>query len=1098
MADASNTENGFPLLPQLKSDYAVRSGDVGSWALHPISVLQNVATSLEHQAPNEFDSISPLPTIWAYPLTFEMALHNPGHPLRDQMVKQWRGMIAAIAFTEAHSYPLKVRRIKIGELAHNSFDKALRQLVPDATNALYDRYETGENHPWRDIFVFLWNDHPVGMTSPSTIVVPSAVGDWGSLRWYDASSRRLRSPHQFLNGLYGEEDKAQLYLWLDSVSKEINNERLGGNPFAANNMIRLISEFQRDLCSQRPDVPLYYSEAKNIFGMPINRGLLSVLERPIQVTARDSNVTLVPSADKAPAKPLILLDPNIAGYWGRQPEDIYVYKENTLARLSPDQIETYRMSWQDVNCVTPADLFLPELKFIDNTAEAIPGGLMPTTSQPIIFAGEYITPLIPVNSILLEYLTPEELVDKMTFRQVDGGEPQLEVSLDLPLSGMTNGSPPENYRLIKTYPLKQENALATVPVLELWPNFRAPDWKVYYALFFDLAAGESTFRVGFLGTPETETFTDDQDGSYSLTRLTEFPCVIECLDNANQLIGIILPAQPPRLTPKAKWKVGVDFGTSFTNIYTSTPSKVEPLAFDDNLLFKVTESPLDTRFPTLFNYFIPERFLPAEKPLPLNSILTTRGSNRNRGEDERAILDGRIFNPSVLTFDPRESWIHTDLKWDNFDENSLFLRHLIIHICANAIKQGIKTIKWLLSYPSAFSPNQRRLYERRWLDLLEETYPLTGLTFECSPYREDSSFRTESLAFAQYFADKERRDLVCSTCIDIGGGTSDISIWQKNQLLHQCSIKLAGRDLLSNFLSLNPTFISKYFEGGVDLTALSGSNFHAMCDVRLRFSSEEWLRKQRPKLTNVREVQGLTRLMALGICGLYYYVGLLIRVLRADETYTPDSITAMYLGGNGSRLLHWLDTTGQFSRYSEIQPFLSRLLSRGAGMEDTEKYTQLSSSPKDEIACGLVLDNTKLAGFSYRSRGSALVPGEAYTMNGTAYNWDQPIVISDDISRISEFRIHNLDNLNNYLYEFHRALQDLQIEGVEPLPGYKMSTDLNDNNRLWQRTQRSLSNILQEGNFIGPANEIQIEPPFILGLKALLQSLGKEWAKENR
>ena len=639
MTDANKIGNGSLLLPQLKGDRDIRSDGVGAWALHPDNAFQSVATSLEYRAPGELNSISSVPTIWAHPLTIEMALHNPNHPIKDQVVEQWRGMIAAIAFTEAHSYPLKVRRIKIGELAHNPFDRALRQLVPDAVNALYDRYETGENHPWRDIFVFLWNDRSVGMSSPSTIVVPSAAGDWGNLRWYDAASKRLRSPHKVLK----EEDKAQLYLWLDGVSKEINNERLGGNPFAANNMVRLISEFQRDLCAQRPDVPLSYSEAKNIFGLPINRGLLSILERPIKAAAKDSNVTLVPSADKTPAKPLILLDPNIAGYWGRQPEDIYVYKENTLARLSPDQIETYRMSWQDVNCVTPADLFLPELKFVDNTAEAIPGGLMPTTSQPIIFAGEYITPLIPVNSILLEYLTPEELVDKMTFRQLDGGEPQLEVSLDLPLSGVTNGSPPENYRLIKTYPLKQENALATVPVLELWPNFRSPDWKAYYALFFDLAAGDLTFRVGFPGTPETETFTDDQDGSYSLTRLTEFPSAIECLDSSNQLIGIILPAQPPKITPKAKWKVGVDFGTSFTNIYTGTPSKVEPLTFDDDLLFKVTESPLDTRFPTLFNYFIPDRFLPVEKPLPLSSVLTTRGSNRSRGQNERAILDGRIL-----------------------------------------------------------------------------------------------------------------------------------------------------------------------------------------------------------------------------------------------------------------------------------------------------------------------------------------------------------------------------------------------------------------------------------------------------------------------
>ena len=1094
MTDVNNTGNGSLLLPQMKGDRDIRSDGIGAWALHPDNAFQSVATSLEYRAPGELNSVSSVPTIWAHPLTIEMALHNPNHPIKDQVVEQWRGMLAAIAFTEAHSYPLKVKRIKVGELAHNPFDRALKQLVPDAVNALYDRYEVGENHPWRDIFVFLWNDQPVGMSSPSTIVVPSAAGNWGSLRWYDATAKRLRSPHKVLS----EEDKAQLYLWLDGIARAVNVESLGGNPFAVNNIVRLIGEFQRDLCSQRPDVPLYYSDTRNIFGLPINRGLLAVLDKPIKAAAKDSNVTLVPSADKTPKKPLILLDPDVAGYWGRQPEDIYVYKENTLAKVNPNDIETYRMTWQDVNCVTPADLFLTELKFVDNTAEAIPGGLMPEMAQPIIFAGEYVTPLIPVNSILLEYLTPEDLVSRMSFRQIDGGEPQLQVSLDLPLTGMNNGSPPETYRLVKTYPLKQENALATVPVLELWPNFRSPDWKAYYALFFDLAAGNLTFRVSFPGNPETETFTDEQEGSYSLTRLEEFPSAIECLDESNQLIGIILPAQPPRITPKAKWNVGVDFGTSFTNIYTSTASKVEPLTFDDDLLFKVTESPLDSRFPTLFNYFIPDRFLPAEKPLPLSSVLTTRGSNRRKGDDERAILDGRIYNPSILTFDPQENWMHTDLKWENFEENSLFLRHLLIHISANAVKQGVKTIRWLLSYPSVFSPNQRRLYERRWLDLMEETGPLTGITYQCSVDQENTSFRTESLAIAQYFADVEGEDLVYSTCIDMGGGTSDISIWQSNELLHQCSIKFAGRDLLSDFLSQNPSFITKYFESTENWTGLRGGDFHAKFDVLLRWSSEDWLKKKRPKLTEVEDVQGLIRLMALGIGGLYYYVGLLIRTLRANGTYTRDFTTPVYLGGNGSRLLHWLDVTGRFSKGSEIELLLSRLLSRGAGMEDTKQETLLSRRPKDEVACGLVLDDTKLKGFSYRSRGSAPIPAEAYTMNGISYSWDQPMVIDNDINTIGEFKIHNLDNLNNYLYEFHRALRDLQIEGIKPLPGYHLSNSFSDNPQLWEKTERSLTNLLQDGKFTGAANEVQIQPPFILGLKALLQYQGKDWAKSYR
>ena len=1086
MTNAYNQSSSFLLLPQLKGDRDIRSDGTGNWALHPETAFQNVAVSLEYQAPGELSSVSSVPTMWAHPLTVEMALHNPKHPIKDQVVEQWRGMLAAIALAAVKGFPLKVKRIQLGKLAYHPFDRALNRLVPDAVNSLYDSRATGEKHPWRDLFVFLWKNKPVGMTSPSTLVVPSEGANWSGLRWYDPSVRMLRSPQSELT----TEDKEQLWLWLQNLQLEMAKPELAGNTQAANTLTRLLDEFKADLLPTPPEANLQLSNDDEYFGRPINRGLLRALNKPIQPAARDSGVAVIPSEGKKPEKQLLLLDPEIAARWGYRKEDIYVYQEKTLAKIDLAQIETYRMKWQGVHCVTPSDLFAPELKFIDHVAKAIPGGLMPESEQPIVFAGEHITPLIPVNSLLLEYFTPEDLVSRMKFRPSSGGgEPQVEVSLKLPLTGS-----PEEYRLTRTYPLKQENALAVIPVLELWPNFQAADWKAYYALFFDLGKSDFTFQVNFPESTEVEIFQDDQGGSYSLTRMEVFPSSIECLDNTNQPIGLILPKQPPKLTPGATWKVGVDFGTSFTNIYTGQSGNAEPLELDESLLVKVTDSPIDTRFPTLFNYFVPEQFLPVEKPLPLSSVLTTRGSNHPNGKGDRAVLDGRIFNPNVRTFNPQVSWMETDLKWKNFDSNRLFLQHLILHISANAIKQGAKNLNWLLSYPSAFSRNDRSLYARTWTDLLQEATPLTGMTHRCSINPADGSFKTESLSVAQYFADEEKADMVYSTCVDMGGGTSDISIWQDNALLHQCSVKFAGRDLLSNFLELNPSFIAKRFEREPnEWVGLRGGGFHAKLDVLLRWESEEWLKRKRPTLTEEPDMEGLIRLMALGIGGLYYYVGLLIKVLRAQGTYTRDYATPVYLGGNGSRLLHWLDATGRFNAHSEVSLFLSRILSRGANIQDTKEETRLSSRPKDEVACGLVLDATKLEGLTLHSPDE-LIPGEAYLVNGQPRSWDQPMVIMDDIET---FDIPNLDNLNTFLYEFHKALRELRIEGIRHLPGYKLSTEFDDNAKIWQGTKRSLDRIMKESQMKGDPTRIQMQPPFILGLKALLEYLGKEWAKEN-
>jgi hypothetical protein len=52
----------------------------------------------------------------------------------------------------------------------------------------------------------------------------------------------------------------------------------------------------------------------------------------------------------------------------------------------------------------------------------------------------------------------------------------------------------------------------------------------------------------------------------------------------------------------------------------------------------------------------------------------------------------------------------------------------------------------------------------------------------------------------------------------------------------------------------------------------------------------------------------------------------------------------------------------------------------------------------------------------------------------------------------------------------------------------------NQNDKLWRDTNRELTNVLLK--IKGKSENIRVEPPFILGLKALLRVLGKEWAEK--
>ncbi|PSB04279.1 hypothetical protein [Merismopedia glauca] len=1070
------------ILPKLKSDSDVRPADEsGKWDLQQAKAFQDVASSLDYKAPGQVKSVSSVPTMWARALSMEMALHNPYYPIRQEMIQQWQGMLGAIALAEVRGFPLKAQLVCLGSLKDKEpFAHSLYELLPDPVNSLYS-LTSPPKHAWEDIYIFLWHDKAVGMSSPSTLVVPAEEGIWTNLPWWNDKTGKLESPHHRLNNT----ERALLWRWLENLRDEVGNKenKYRGQKQAINTIGGLIEDFRQSL-GNYPEQILTLSNNPQFFQVPLNRGVLIALNKPVKVEAKPSSVRLIKSPEKTNVLDLLILDREISTAWNESPQNIWVYGNQTLASLNIEALKNKTIIWEGVRWIESKDLFLPEFKFVD-LEDALPGAFLPPGIQ-INFNGQRVTPLLPLNPILLEYFTSEELIRHIQLNQIQSSEGSvLRFSLDLPLSG-TNGT--QNYRIFKDYQIKEENALPEVPVLEIWPHFRAEGWRSYYAFYYDAEFGDETFQVNLPSAREPHLFKDGR-GSYQITRLEEFPSYINCQDRDRRTIGLILLRTPELNRSTGSWRVGVDFGTSFTNIYVNRKGVVESLPLQ-SLHLKVTEVQIDTRNPVLFEYFVPESFIPPDKPLPLSSILTIRGNTHSPQGKERPIYDGRIYVPDRNRFKPQEDWIETDLKWTNLVANRLFLQHLGLHISALAAQNNVKQVQWCLSYPSAFSNRDRKLYAQNWQDLTKELHAQTGITHLCPEVDELDYFRTESLAIAQYFADREGYDLVGSTCIDMGGGTSDISIWEDNQLLHQCSVQLAGRDLFSQFLELNPKFIQKFDVKANELQGLKEGNFNAKLDVLLRLESDNWLKKI-AFLQEDPEFQGLIRLVAIGTAGLYYYVGTILGVLSKEEKYQRNEITPVYVGGNGSRLLNWLDVRGKFDRNSEINELFSRMLSKGSDFEDTEEKTRLSQQPKDEVACGLVLSDTKLQGLKKKAK-DPLIAGENCELNNELINYQDRLEFDGEIKNFKISR--DLEQLKRFLYEFNLGLRDLEIEGITPMPGFRPKVGLESSydSQLWRNTLRELDNTLLK--IKGNSENIRVEPPFILALKALLRVLGKEWA----
>ena len=1072
------------LLPKLKNDSDVRPSDeAGKWQIYASKAFGDVASSLDYKSPGQVKSVSSVPTMWARPLSMEMALHNRDYPIRDYMIEQWQGMLAAIAFAETRRFPLSAQLLELGDLRlQNPFARSLYELLPDPNNTLY-RLDNNK-HPWQDVFVFLWNNQPVGMTSPSTLVVPSEEGKWTGLPWWNVSERRLEAPHNYIN----RSEKALLWRWLEKLYQELNNHN--GEAEALDMVRGIIGQFRNSL-GNYPEQALSLSNNPQFFGISLNRGVLQALNRPVKAEPRETSVRLIPSRDKQGQVPdLIIIDREIARAWDESLQNIWVYQDQTLASLRIEDLKSGKTVWKDIKWIESQDLFLPELKFID-LEDALPGAFLPEGIKSLTFNGQQITPLLPLNPLLLNYFTPEDLLSKVNITTLNSGDgPLVRLMLDLPLSGIKNDQKnPQNYRIFKDYPILETNALEEVPVLEIWPYFQLPGWKEYYGFYCDAEFGEQTFQVSFPETRDPHIFQEGRS-AFQITRMDSFPSHIICQDRDRHNIGLILLKSPREVQATGDWVVGVDFGTSFTNVYVNRKGMVDPLTLE-SLHLKVTEVLGDTRLNVLFEYFISPTFVPPEKPLPLSSVLTTRGNLDQSLTQQRPLYDGRIYIPDNNRFEPQQDWMEIDLKWKNFDLNKLFLKHLALHINALAAHNGIKQIQWSLSFPSAFSRRDKTIYVKNWQDLTRELASKTGINQLCPEVADHNHFRTESLAIAQYFADQEGENLVSSTCIDMGGGTSDISVWEENQLVHQCSVQLAGRHLFSQFLELNPDFLANRFDFYPgNWKGLKDGKFSAKLDVWLRLESETWLKDKRYLIEEESDFQGLLRLVTIGMAGLYYYVGTILGTLYKEQKYTRNEITPVYMGGNGSRLLNWLSTGGKFDRYAEINELFSYMLSKGSGFADTNEITYLSKRPKDEVACGLVLNDTKLTGLD-RKQKDPLIAGEDCQVNGESITWEDRLDLEGDIK---SFEIGELVQLHLFLDEFNQAIKDLKLEGITPMTQFKPGEGLDEKYRdkLWKDTQRELKATLLKMK--GDADNIQVEPPFILGLKALLRVLGKEWS----
>lgn len=981
-----------PLLPKLHPNHNVEQlTEPGEWFNRSADELKHISEGLDvnNQVQTQINSI---PDIWARPLLFEAALLNGAHPLHSQILGEWRGLLAMLALREVKNLVhLTASLVEIkGDAAQPDFLRALHRLKPKGRSI-------SANTDWGYLYVFLYQvghlKSPVGMTSPTTLVFTSSHYanhiNQNEVSWFDG--RILQDP---INRLSNQEKKA-LYGWIGELSGNLAASANQLNANLWNRIAGLLNSYLQDL-----GVTGTFTAGATTFGINgAAAGVFVHLNTPAAAPAHapsESHVRLVPSADRTPATPMLIVDGNIASEWRENPANVVVSGAATLASIPQNgliqrnQIGSFMIN--NAQLWRPDELLTKKL-YVVRQKDAFAGAKKEewVGNSPVL-GNDDVSVILPINDKLLEYINEDELLRRLKFSQ--GGDGELTVTLDLPLSG---DGVHASYKFRKTYARTDIVDFEKVPILEVFPNFVSAKWRAYF-IAYSADNPRATFRVKPFAPHAQEAriaVHGNPNAERIIWRTDSYPQALVCYDGQEKA-GLIFPSAPQTAPPANRsFAVGVDFGASGTTVYKALQGDKQPVEFKNRKLVVTAVDPAQSS--QVFDFFLPDRDIRT----PFLSFFQVFNNHPQDAAELEPLLHGHTYYTDDERLGELQSQenIETNLKWSSGDFERLcakaFLGQICLQTAAELVAEGAQSVEWRFSYPTAFPESHTLAYKQVCQQITDSVQTLTGVQ------SSQPTHNTESVAAAAFFENYQKAQTVLGTIfVDIGSSTSDISVWQRNTLLWQISLPFAGQDIFLNYLYRNPSVRQKFKlpdpQSG-DNSEADRHRFYAAADAILRKDNEQIFARL-PLIASQDDVDRLKNHLALGLSGLFYYVGLGIRCLREKKRFAEAEMPHFYFGGNGSQIFRWL-TNGTWVTSSNPYNDLFGFVFKKAVSEDLRNYLkiEMSSLPKKEAAYGLVCN----AILTVPDNSHKIVfAGENFRENNSTRRWDETIdagVLTDSL-----------------------------------------------------------------------------------------------------
>jgi hypothetical protein len=1066
------------LLPAQKDPAA---GADRGWNRRKFEALLETANNLA--APPDFPSsvtVDAVPDVWGKALVFAYALRENTHQFHRHARDAFRGFLAMLALRVRRGLPVDVRALSLAQAPSSKFISAVRKLLPGAGEGI------GKDAGWDPVYLFLLDGEVVGIASPLTLVAPREGGDMpNAFRLGLTDAFRFTDPVEKLNGA----EAALVARWVGDLRAALANVTASQSTWRTD-ITTALDAFEKDLNAKvtaeglelPKKVDYHPKPLPALDGHPLYAGLAKAIAKS---AAGVSMVQLALQRSSGEAK-VLLVDRGAGKRWGVPDSAVQIIDGVTLASLPPGHLGSNKQMLSTVTLPagytwkTPEEFLLPQLTVVKSADAFV--SVSAVSGMHEIAAKHGLAPLLPLDEELMKYLTADYVARASHFREVRDG---IEFVIELPVGdGRTIPA-------ARIYPFADMNRKdpALMPVMEVWPGWKAPEhgpqWTAYFTFWAN--AGIEPIYIKPSGSGDQEV-TVEQRGQVEVRAMAAPPESLSCFELSGRFgaserrkLGLLLPRYPVEEERQGlPYQVGFDFGTTNTEIYLRAGQDApEPLKLDTGTL-QICRTDEATRISLLYRYFIPscspgEEQTATAETAPFLSLLRRRTSAAP-GQELRPIRESHVlFYRFSKSYDQLEDEkVRAHIKWqqDNAGERTAFLEQLAIHAALEAVRRGASGIDFYYSYPTAFTETMQEVQDAAWTKIVPAVATLAGVPCDLKPRQ------TESVASTYFFEQPEYGALsgMGTLVVDIGGGTSDISAWRQRALQIQSSIRLSGREILLEPLERMKTTVLPKLCSGLDSTVLdplrtqSGERFYRRADALLRTHGDAivgnlhlWL--QDPDYERLRSE------VALRFGGLFYYMGLMLRSVGWTDSERP-RLPDVYVGGNGCRILNWL-APPVYSITHPVHRLLTAALLAGAGLQPSSNEVKIivSKQPKSEAACGLLFSISSKLKVADAARAK-VIAGESFL----AAAGDRPATAEltpDVFGGPAPVRVSDLAELRRYL-ELYDSLASQPGAILLPMENYRerlsrAADELND----WLITQQETKK-----------EHIQLEPFFVRGVQS--------------